>query len=81
MMSLSAAQMQEQLGPVVPVDDDDPSMALALPIVKTYRFNSIRDAQTCKIFQKCRTNFFPKCRNLNGNNSMVGVCSIYYVTQ
>ena len=37
MMSLSAAQMQEQLGPVVPVDDDDPSMAMALPIVKTYR--------------------------------------------
>ena len=42
MMSLSAAQMQEQLGPVVPVDDDDPSMSLALPIVKTYRFNSIK---------------------------------------
>jgi hypothetical protein len=43
MMSLSAAQMQEQLGPVVPVDDDDPSMALALPIVKTsaYRSESI----------------------------------------
>lgn len=47
MMSLSATQMQEQLGPVVPVDDD-PSSHLALPIVRTsgYRwgdqFNKLR---------------------------------------
>lgn len=32
-MSLSAAQMQECLGPVVPVDDHEPPMAV--PVVKT----------------------------------------------
>lgn len=32
-MSLSAAQMHESLGPVVPVDDHEPPMAV--PIVKT----------------------------------------------